>query len=409
MRVLLICYDIDPFKGGEPAVAWNIAEQLSSICETTVVTRPNNISSCRKHCEKKILNIEFQGFDLSVVFRILKGRIPGGIFIYAIIWQYFLYRKLRLSALKYDIIHSVNFVSDTIPSFAYKLNTKTVWGPISHHEPIPRELNTVLGNLVSRTKFYLRSLIWTTFSIREKIKKFDLVLYSNESVPLRLGRTTNMKRWPSTGVEAKYGIEGEEINSKVVVVTFAGRMVPIKGWMVLCDAIEKLSREKNVKRVHFDLIGDGPMFKQIKKRLEKRVCNHKISWLLHGSLKHRKFLKLMQSSHVYACPSFEGGGIAVAEAMSIGLPVICFDNFGPGETVGPDYKGLVRKNLEGRFEFDRFYDRLLNIIEDESFRQICRQQSLKRVKDHLLWADKVEKVMSFYADLSSANKSDETG
>lgn len=400
MKVLLICYDIDPNKGGESAVGWNIAEGLSKFHDVTVITRPNNIKLSKLQSDQKKLNIIYLGFDLPLMFTWLKAKVPGGIFIYSVLWQYYLAANLKRKTLDFDIVHSVNFVSDTIPSYIYKLNTKKVWGPISHHEPLPFELSPLTSYLLSHLKLSLRKLVWILFNTRNKVKQFDLVLYSNKSVYKRLGKGKNTIFWPSTGVSS---LENRKKfckhNSPVVNVVYAGRMISLKGWLTICKIIEKISKRDQIAKVHFDLIGDGPLYAKIERRLKKLDTHSQVTWSLYGRLNHNDYVSVMEKSHIYACPSFEGGGIAVAEAMSKGLPIICFDNYGPGETVGKHYPGLVKRNSYGKFSEYDFYTALTSAIENPIFRQLLSQQSLKRVDESLNWDRKVKKLSLMYNSL----------
>jgi len=111
------------------------------------------------------------------------------------------------------------------------------------------------------------------------------------------------------------------------------------------------------------------------------------------------FQLILQNSDIYICPSFEGGGIAVAEAMQYGLPIICFDNFGPGETVGPNYIGVVKQAATKEANLTAFYDRLILMICDDELRYIAQEQSLKRVDDELNWETKVKQLNQFYSGM----------
>jgi glycosyltransferase involved in cell wall biosynthesis len=399
MKVLLICYDIKPMSGGESAVAWNIAEQLSADHEVTVLTRPNNIKICERYCVNKKLHISFIGFDLNRTLLSLKNKMPGGIFMYSVLWQYFIVKEYRKRKFIYDIVHSVNFVSDTIPSFIYKLDCFTVWGPISHHEPLPRYMGPTMHYIRSAIKFFFRSILWKLFSIQKKIQKFDLVLYSNESVTFRLGLFENMKKWSSTGVQRVQSSHKDNRQEEIITITYASRMIDIKGWLFLCDVINKVSKDTNGKKIKFILIGDGPLKKLISDRLRHDIKNELLSIEMYGQIEHSEFQLILQNSDIYICPSFEGGGIAVAEAMQYGLPIICFDNFGPGETVGPNYIGVVKQAATKEANLTAFYDRLILMICDDELRYIAQEQSLKRVDDELNWETKVKQLNQFYSGM----------
>lgn len=399
MRVLLICYDIHPLKGGESSVAWHVSTRLAKFVNVTVLTRPNNIEASCKKASELGLNIEFQGFDLPYFLRRLKNILPGGIFLYCVLWQYILAKKLKFIKRDYDIIHSVNFVSDTIPSFIFRLDARTVWGPISHHEPMPYELVDVYTFLRMQVKLLARRFLWILFSTKSKRRKFDLVLYSNKSVTNRLGDGDNIRYWPSTGVIKNHDIlQSDNATKKVLKIVYAARMVDIKGWPIIVDLIEKLCVQNNPKRVHFDLIGDGPLLSKVTKALDKCLSSN-ISWKLHRKLSHEHYLKILADSDIYVCPSFEGGGIAVAEAMSFNLPIVCFDNYGPGETVGENYVGLVRANSERKFSSDDFVQKVQEMIANNELRLEASLQSDQRVIRFLDWDVKIEMLLKDYQNI----------
>lgn len=396
MKILLICYDIHPLKGGESAVAWNIATRLAKSVEVTIITRPNNINECNREVAKLRLNIKFLGYDLPKLFVRLKGLLPGGIFLYCTLWQYTLAKKLQKCTVTYDLVHSVNFVSDTIPCFIYRLRTKTVWGPISHHEPMPFELISSYTFIKMQIKLVMRQIIWAMLLIRNKKKRFDLVLHSNSSVSKRLGSSINSKHWPSTGVvRRQFEAKPPTVENNRIKLIYAARMTEIKGWSTIIQLIRTLYLSTCEVNVHLDLIGDGPLFREVKNSLDV-YSSDRITWQIHGRLSHARYQEILGHSDVYVCPSFEGGGIAVAEAMSFGLPVVCFDNYGPGETVGTDYPGLVKVRQDGKFDEEDFCEAVIKIIEDDNFRSKVAEQSLERVGSVLDWDVKVQKLLKLY-------------
>jgi len=404
MKFLLICYDIHPLKGGESSVAWNIATRLSKSAEVTVITRPNNIHECNREVEKLCLNVKFLGYDLPKVFVRLKGLLPGGIFLYCTLWQYFLSKKLQDCTAAYDLIHSVNFVSDTIPCFTYRLKTKTVWGPISHHEPMPFELISLYIYAKMQIKLIIRQFIWLIFSIRNKSQKFDLVLHSNTSVAKRLGDNKNTEYWSSTGVvRRQYEAKPAILENQTIKLVYAARMNEIKGWPTIIQLIKTLCMRACEVNVHLDLIGDGPLSRQLRNSLDK-YSSDRITWEIHGQLPYARYQEILEQSDVYVCPSFEGGGIAVAEAMSFGLPVVCFDNYGPGETVGSDYAGLVKVRQNGKFLEDDFSETVIKLIEDVDFRNKVAEQSRKRVGSALDWDVKIQKLLTLYRNVLDERK-----
>ncbi len=77
----------------------------------------------------------------------------------------------------------------------------------------------------------------------------------------------------------------------------------------------------------------GRKKRQLLQLLERRglgACARHLPWLERAEL-----LTLYREASVFFFPSHEGAGMVVAEAMSYGVPVLCYRNEGPGELVPP--------------------------------------------------------------------------
>lgn len=116
---------------------------------------------------------------------------------------------------------------------------------------------------------------------------------------------------------------------KIVAVS---RLHPAKGLDTLLDAAKGLSIQ-----VEIAIVGDGPLEKHLKNRIEaERIDNVK----MFGYIKDvRPFL---QSADVFIQPSYiESMGIAVAEGMAMGLPVIATNVGGIPELVEEGQGGFL--------------------------------------------------------------------
>ena len=95
---------------------------------------------------------------------------------------------------------------------------------------------------------------------------------------------------------------------------FVARLTPEKGIDTLLSAMEKIGGKIQLK-----VIGDGPLASQLS---EASRCIFGLEWLGH---KPRQFvLNLMKDAIVLIFPSvcYEGFGLTILEAFSVGLPVI---------------------------------------------------------------------------------------
>ena len=109
---------------------------------------------------------------------------------------------------------------------------------------------------------------------------------------------------------------------KIFDGVFVGRIAPEKGIYDLVDAWKKVIFKR--KEAFLAIIGEGPELKNLRIKIKKLKLERKIH--VFGGLPDEKMHKILCRSRVFVFPSrFEGWGIAVAEALACGLPVICYE------------------------------------------------------------------------------------
>lgn len=109
---------------------------------------------------------------------------------------------------------------------------------------------------------------------------------------------------------------------KVFDGIFVGRIAKEKG------VFDLLKMWKNVVKVRKEakllLVGSGLEFSTVKRKISALGLENKV--YLHGRCSDEELYSLLKSSRIFIFPSlFEGWGIAVAEALACGLPVVAYD------------------------------------------------------------------------------------
>ena len=105
------------------------------------------------------------------------------------------------------------------------------------------------------------------------------------------------------------------------VILFVGRVHPIKGLETICDAVKTLVQKDS--RIRFVIVGDGDAgyVSQLKQNFHELVTNKHIIFAVYYNDEEKA--DAYQSSDVFSLMSqSENFGLAIAEAMSHGLPVI---------------------------------------------------------------------------------------
>jgi len=339
--VVVTAYDVDPYKGSESGMGWNFIYQISKHNKILAITRKNN----REHIEQYIdsynidaSNIVFYYYDLPIWMRFWKkGKRGSSVYFY--LWQLFMPIFIKKNQLYFDFAHNLNFHCDWVPTMLWVFGKELIWGPIGHHPKIPRRyilsIYGVRAYIKDRFVWYLKKIFWSCdIFLRVSKSRATTILCMNSSVNKML-RAEKGKCiiFPFVGSE-KPTINSEKEINKIFRVLSVGRFVPIKGFDVVIEGFaafwKTLNKEErdNVKLV---LVGKGPLEQKLRTLCQKLGIDQAINFI--NWIERDGLAEIYASSSLFFFGSHEGAGMVVAEALSYGLPVICFDNYGPGEFV----------------------------------------------------------------------------
>jgi len=114
----------------------------------------------------------------------------------------------------------------------------------------------------------------------------------------------------------------QNLHSKVFDGVFVGRISSEKGIYNLVDAWRiVVSRWKEARLA---IVGEGPELKTLKKKIQDSKLERNV--MVFGGLPDKKMYKILSRSKIFIFPSlFEGWGLAVAEALACGLPIVCYE------------------------------------------------------------------------------------
>jgi glycosyltransferase involved in cell wall biosynthesis len=339
-KILATVYAINPYKGSENGMGWSMVLEIARHQHVLAITRENNQQAIenymRDHPNPLYEHIEFAYFDLPYWMRFWKKGGRGAL-LYYYLWQIGIVTFIKKSKFQFDIVHNLNFHNDWTPSFLWRLKKPMVWGPVGHHPIIPSKYLKVYGWKIKwkdRITWIAKHFFWHIDPFLRMTKnKADRIIAMNSSV----GKVLNVNKDKIISL-ASVGSEPIERFQKIKNPCFSilsiGRFVALKGFDISIASFANFFHSLSVadqNKVELILVGKGSEEDRLKALIRKyNVVNQVkiINWVERSEL-----ARIYRQADVFLFPSHEGAGMVVAEAMSYGLPVLCFDNIGPGEMV----------------------------------------------------------------------------
>ena len=401
--ILITAYAVNPFNGSEDGTGWNISLELARHNKVIVITRKNN----RPHIEKYLQeqpnelyeNMSFEYYDLPKWAMFWKKRIgERGYVLYFYLWQLFMPWFIKRKNLKFDISHSLNFHSDSQPHFLWVFKQPSFWGPIGHHPPIPKEfIKDIYGKkayrkdrLYNAVKWCMRNLDPFFHLCTWRTKKIFVI---NSSVPSVIGcKEEKAVTLPAVATKCS-GITLQK--KKTFTVLSVGRFVFMKGFDVTIRSFAKFFHylsEEDQKKCQLVLVGKGEELPLMKKIAKENNIYHAIKWV--DWVEKSAMDKIYEDADLFLFPSHEGAGMVVVEAMSKGLPVICFDNPGPGELIGE--AGFRIEYGEYQKTVDSFCETLDWLFSYPDLMEDLSHNATQRAKELFNWENKATIITNQY-------------
>ncbi|MXN66605.1 glycosyltransferase [Stappia sp. GBMRC 2046] len=176
-------------------------------------------------------------------------------------------------------------------------------------------------------------------------------------------------------------------NGKVGLVA-VGSLVPRKDYATLIAALARLTHLP----WHLDIAGDDTRDTDYAASIREMIDAHGFSSriMLHGALSAEALDELYASADIFTLTTrYEGYGMAFAEAMVRGLPVVATGEGAVRNTV-PGQAGFV---LEGG-DADGVADALSKLIEDDDLRAKLRKAAMEHAASLPTWRDTANTVIA---------------
>lgn len=392
-NIVVTAYAVDPTKGSEDGMGWNFSQQLGEQFNVTVYTRKNNVNKANEY--NKYENIKYKGYDLPYFLRFWKKGKRFSL-LYYFLWQIGLAFHVRGERRNYHLAYNLNFHNDWTPTFLWITNLPYIWGPVGHHPRIPLTFMYEDTNwILEGCKYLVKQYFWrVSLSHKIAIKRASHI-FTMHSESFRVISKLSDKVSIETSVASSSMVQyhdRELTTTSTFTLLFVGRLVSLKGVMILLDVMVRLPTNYKLR-----IIGDGALDSALRDKIEAYNLGDRV--IIIPWMERSEVLKEYNKADAFFFPSFEGAGMVVVEAMSMALPVICFNNCGPGEIVG-DLGFKVDLGNDKEKILQSFAEQIISLNNKSSEEiSLIKERTLRRFNEYYDWNTKGERVRSKISSL----------
>ena len=287
---------------------------------------------------------------------------------------------IKIKHLKfYNFVYTVSdFYPDLLPGLYYKIlhpKTKLICGYyLFAPNPFDKKSPYIQTNQFIKGLFYYLSQRLSLFFVRIYA---DIVFVTSDP---------DIKYFPNKkvvviqgGVDLPPNIKSKKIYDAV----FMGRLHPQKGVLGLIDIWKYVIAQK--PKAKLALIGDGGLESQIKQKIKKYKLENNIT--MFGFKSGTEKYKIFSQAKIAVHPAiYDSGGMAVAEAMSMGLPGVSYDL----EALLTYYpKGMIKTKC---FDQKQFANNIIKLLDNKSLFDQTKKDALKLINDVWLWPKRAKKI-----------------
>lgn len=237
---------------------------------------------------------------------------------------------------------------------------------------------------------------WLT---RTAIHGYDLVTTDSEFCVRQLIETFGVPRekllivYP--GVDEKYQpqpAEGAALRQQLgltdrLLLLYLGALTPRKNLRFLLQAVRAVSEQ--VPTVHLLLAGSGPQEAELRRYAQELGVQERVSFT--GYLAEADKVRYYNLADLFVFPSLlEGFGMAVAEAMACGVPVVSSNAASLPEVVGA--AGLLAAPTDGA----GFAAQIVRLLTDEALRRRLGEVGRAHVRQHFSWQGAAQQTYAAY-------------
>jgi len=189
------------------------------------------------------------------------------------------------------------------------------------------------------------------------------------------------------GVNLPNSKKKKQSKSDKYVVTFIGRLVPIKGPEIFIKMAEIILKYRN--DVEFYVIGDGPNRKAIEHYVKERGLTNVIFW---GYRTGKEKEELLERTDILVSPLLSG--ITLLEGMAHGIACVVGNiNWAP-EVIVDGVNGLLSNPNPAELA-----EKVISLLDSDKYRNKIGLNALKTIREKYTWEKIAENTLNLYKSL----------
>jgi glycosyltransferase involved in cell wall biosynthesis len=331
MKILMSALACEPGKGSELEVGFRTLLAAASRHEVWVLTNSATIPIVRQAIDEYpwAERVHLEGIYFDVDDELYPQLTSPGFHRYYDRWQ----RKAALRAVElderidFDVVHHVTLAASWTRAGVTAVDKPLVWGPVGGGVETPLSLIGDLGwqGLIDEAGRVATRRLLIRVGPARRTQQRAVVTFAQNADTARVLRTRGVTRVLSnaTAVDVR---DVHAAGPRRPDIIFAARLLPWKGGQLAVRAIRYVRHPDAVLRI----FGDGPEARRIARAVRRWGVVDRVRF--EGRVKRDELLHIVATAGVFFHPAFhDEAGLGVAEALSLGTPVVCLDRGGPPE------------------------------------------------------------------------------
>lgn len=404
--ILLSAYSLDPLDREQGGNDWKLLRQIARFNSVCVVTRSSMQKRIeyylRKHPNDGMGTVRFIYFDGGVVRD--KADSSGSVFKKQL-WHYRLPGFIRKTGVEFDLVHHLGPKSGWVPSYLWKLGKPLVLGPLGKQPRVPRNylVHTHGWSTYLRHELRWQFKSWmrkSDFLFTRSLSHAQALITTGDAVlEQQAGSGVFTIKMPVSGGDEPYLLTNRYTKGSDFTVLAAGTLLPENGFDLAIRSFARFYHPLPIeekKRCRLVIAGEGPDAAHLRRLVTEMELHGTVNFIpwLHAA----DMQALLSVSDVFLYAGMQGRCDRLADAFSIGLPVVCFKDGICGDYVSKDCGITVP---QGRFDgtITRFAEAIRLLHGNPVLYRKLSSGARKVFSEEFSWESKGIRIQKLYDSL----------